>query len=431
MSSPAWRRALVWRLAAAALALPLAARAADPQTPVKFPPALQQGPADVPPAVPSEPAGPSMDFPDFLMRSVGLYQEPTPEERALEAQKRFHWNFVPFVLTNPLIQFGVGVASAGVFRIGDEDTKLSKFATNFLITIRGQVSVPLRTTIFFSGNEWSLVGYLNWSWFPSPTYGVGGNTPTTNETIVDYGLFRVWQTAYRRLYENLYCGFGAYFDRFYAVSNRGAQGPTNPFTSYPYGTGGPYNNVGASVDLLYESRDNPVNATRGYYASATYRAFPTWLGSTTSWQSLYANARAYFGLPAPNVLALWAYGWFSWGNTPYLNLPSIGTDPDARSGRGYIEGRHIGKDLLYAEAEYRFHIWEFLGGAAGVNVHSASQPESAGQAPNQPRFQYWWPALTAGLRVLVNRPTHANGLVEVGLGLDGSYGIYLNINENF
>ena len=432
MASPAWRRAVIRRLAALAIACPLAARGQEARTPVQFPPALQQGPVDLPPPLPAEPAGPSWDLPEFVLRSVGLYEEPTPEEKAKEAQRRFHWNFVPFVLTNPLIEFGVGVASAGVFRIGEEETRLSKFATNFLITVRKQISVPVRTTIFFSGNDWSLVGYVNWSWFPSPTYGVGGNTSVADETIVDYGLVRLWQTVYHRVLGNLYCGVGAYFDRFYSVSSRGVPpGVTNPFTAYPYGTSGPYSNVGASVDLLYESRDNPVNATRGYYASLTYRAFPTWLGSTTSWQSLYANGRAYFGLPKPNVLAFWAYGWFSFGNTPYLNLPSIGSDPDARSGRGYIEGRHIGKDLLYAEVEYRFHIWEFLGGAVGLNVHSVSQPETPGQAPNQPRFQYWWPAATVGLRALVNRPTHANGLIEFGIGLDGSHGFYLNINENF
>jgi outer membrane protein assembly factor BamA len=189
--------------------------------------------------------------------------------------------------------------------------------------------------------------------------------------------------------------------------------------------------MGVSVDLLWESRDNPVNATRGYYATATYRAFPRWLGSTYDWQSLYLDARAYFSLPAPHVLALWAYGWFSFGNTPYLNLPSIGSDPDARSGRGYIEGRHIGKSLLYAEAEYRFRIWDFVGGVVGVNVHSASQERQPGEPQNAPIYQYWYPAVTAGIRVLVNKPTRTNGLVEVGVGLDGSYGIYLNINENF
>jgi len=431
MSEGACRRPRLRLAVALLLPLPLVARPQAPG-PERFPPAMVPGPADVPTPLPTGQPGPSMDLPEFLLRSAGLYEEPTPEEKAAQAKRRFHFNVVPFILTNPLVEFGLGVASAGVFRIGDSDTKLSKFATNLLFTVKNQVSIPIRTTIFFSGNEWSLVGYTTWSWFPSPTWGLGGNTPDINETIVDYGLVRIWETVYRQLYSNLYLGAGLYWDHYYAVSNRGSPpGVANPFSSYPYGTEGSYNNVGASADVLYEGRDNPVNSTRGYYASLTYRAFPTWLGSTTSWQSLYLNGRAYFELPAPHVLAFWAYGWFSFGNTPYLDLPSIGSDPDVRSGRGYIEGRHIGKSLLYAEAEYRFHIWEFLGGVVGMNVHSVSQPAAPDQVQNAPKFQYWWPAATIGLRALVNRPTRANGLIEFGIGLAGSHGFYLNINENF
>jgi len=401
-----------------------------PDLETAFPPAARPGPVeDTPDVAPTEA---SMDLPELIVRGLGLYEEPTPEQVEAERTKKFHWNAVPFILTSPLIGFGFGVAGAGVFRFDDDVAKLSKFATNVLYTVKNQVSIPLRTSIYFGGGDWSLVGYTNWQIFPAPTWGLGGNTPAQDEVVVDKSLIRLWETAFRRVFSDLYLGAGIYFDRFYAVGDRGVPpGIVNPFTTYPYGTTGPYNNVGISVDMLWESRDNPVNATRGYYATATYRAFPRWLGSTYDWQSLYVDGRAYFSLPKPHVLALWAYGWFSFGNTPYLSLPSIGSDPDARSGRGYIEGRHIGKSLLYAEAEYRFRIWDFVGGVVGANVHTVAQPRQPGDAPNQPVFQYWYPAVTAGLRVLVNKPTRTNGLVEVGLGLDGSWGLYLNINENF
>ncbi len=419
-------------LLVAALLAPAAGRADESsgdEPKVEFPPAEQMGPADVPVGSPLEA---STDLLDVLGRATGLTSEPTPEERAAEAKRSFHWQAVPFILTSPLIGFGAGVAGAGVFRLGDDNAKLSKFATNVIYTIHNQLSIPLRTSLYFSGGDWSLIGYTNWQMFPAPTYGLGGNTPTSDEVIVDKSLIRLWQTIYRRVFSDLYVGAGGYFDRYYAVSDRGVPpGVTNPFATYPYGTSGPYNNVGVSVDLLWESRDNPVNARSGYLLSAKYRASPRWLGSTYDWQSLYTDFRAYFGLPLPNVLALWAYGWFSFGNTPYLDLPSIGSDPDARSGRGYIEGRHIGKSLLYAEAEYRFRIWDFIGGVVGMNVHTVAQPRQPGDAPNTPLFQYWYPAATVGLRVLVNKPTRANGLIEFGVGLDGSYGIYLNINENF
>ena len=401
-----------------------------PDLETAFPPAARPGPVEGTPDV--DPTEATMDLPEAIMRGLGLHTEKTPEELAEERKKSFHWNAVPFILTSPLIGFGFGVAGAGVFTVDDDRTKLSKFATNILYTVKNQVSIPLRTSIYFGGGDWSLVGYYNWQIFPAPTWGLGGNTPASNEVIVDKSLVRLWETAYRRVFSDLYVGAGFYWVRYYSVSDRGAApGVVNPFTSYAYGTSGPYSNAGISVDLLWESRDNPVNATHGYYATATYRAFPRWLGSTYDWQSLYVNGRAYFQLAKPNVLALWAYGWFSFGNTPYLDLPSIGSDPDARSGRGYIEGRHIGKSLLYAEAEYRFQIWDFVGGVVGMNVHTVSQVRQAGEPQNAPVFQFWYPAVTAGIRVLVNKPTRTNGLIEVGVGLDGSYGIYLNINENF
>ena len=55
----------------------------------------------------------------------------------------------------------------------------------------------------------------------------------------------------------------------------------------------------------------------------------------------------------------------------------------------------------------------------------------AGEPQNATIYQFWFPPATAGIRVRVTKPTRTNGLIEVGVGLDGSYGIYLNINENF
>ena len=417
------RRALTG-VAAALIGLAAPALAVDPEVL----PGSEQTPAPAKP-VPPEPGEPDTDLVEVLAKATGLYKQPTEEDLAREKRKRFHWNIIPFILTSPLIDFGVGVAAAGVFHLGDDSTRLSKFATHALVTVKSQVSVPLRTTIFFPGNDWSMVGYANWRKFPSPTWGVGGNTPNSAELVVDYSLFRLNQILYRRIFERLYAGVGWNFDDFYRIASSGSAGsPTTPFTSYPWGTQ-PYFNSGPSLSLLYDSRDNPVNAHQGTYANLTFRALPTWLGSSTSWQSLYMDFKHFLELAKPNVLAFWAYAWFGFGDVPYLDLPSIGSDPDARSGRGYTEGRHISKGLLYAEVEYRFHIWSILGGAAGINVHSASQP-GTGYAVTA-NFRYWYPAATAGLRVLINKESRANGLLEFGLGLDGSWGIYLNINENF
>ena len=91
----------------------------------------------------------------------------------------------------------------------------------------------------------------------------------------------------------------------------------------------------------------------------------------------------------------------------------------------------MGQSLVYAEAELRFPIWEWLTGVASVNVHSASQPDALGVLHDEPHFVYWKPAVVAGLRILVTKETRSNVAVDVAFGRDGQRGIYLNFGEAF
>ena len=135
-----------------------------PDLETAFPPSARPGPVEEPGVV--EPTDATMDLPEAIMRGLGAYSEPTPEERAAEAAKKFHWNAVPFILTNPLVGFGFGVAGAGIVRFEDDVAKLTKFATNILYTVKNQLSIPLRTSLFFGKGNWSLVGYANWRYSP-------------------------------------------------------------------------------------------------------------------------------------------------------------------------------------------------------------------------------------------------------------------------
>jgi hypothetical protein len=146
---------------------------------------------------------------------------------------------------------------------------------------------------------------------------------------------------------------------------------------------------------------------------------------------LYLDGRTYFALSDRSVLALWASAWLNFGPTPYLLLPSIGSSPANRTGRGFIEGRHVGQHMLYGEVEYRFPIWEFLGGIAAANIHSVSEPGATGQAEDKPRFIYWSPAFVVGLRAMISRFSLSNLTLDFGWAPSGSTGVYLNVNETF
>ena len=99
------------------------------------------------------------------------------------------------------------------------------------------------------------------------------------------------------------------------------------------------------------------------------------------------------------ALALWTYGSFTFGHVPYLEL--------------------------------RFTIWQWLGAVAGINVHSVSDSDVGGILGDNPRFRYWYPAVTGGLRLLIVRETRSNLCLDYGVGKQGQHGFYLSFNEAF
>ena len=51
---------------------------------------------------------------------------------------------------------------------------------------------------------------------------------------------------------------------------------------------------GASLDLLFDTRDNGINPQRGWLASAAYRTFFNgFLGGDSAWQELIFDVRTY------------------------------------------------------------------------------------------------------------------------------------------
>ena len=173
-------------------------------------------------------------------------------------------------------------------------------------------------------------------------------------------MYRFFETVYRRVPQTpFYIGIGYHFSNYQnVVDKRADQGERTPYTAYQFGYPRHTTASGLSANVLYESRDNTINATRGLYWNASIRGFPTALGSDDHWQSLWSDLRVYPHVPrgGRNVLALWNYVWLTFGHAPYLDLPAIGWDTYGRGGRGYIQGRIRGRNQTYNEAEYRMTL---------------------------------------------------------------------------
>lgn len=128
------------------------------------------------------------------------------------------------------------------------------------------------------------------------------------------------------------------------------------------------------------------------------------------------------------MLALWSYNWLTLGKEkpPFLLLPSTGWDDLYNTTRGYIQSRFRAKNMMYAEAEYRFGILNngLLGGVVFANAQSFSKNFS-----NQ--LTVISPGVGAGVRIKLNKYSKTNLCIDYGFRLNGSRGLFLNLGEVF
>jgi hypothetical protein len=104
------------------------------------------------------------------------------------------------------------------------------------------------------------------------------------------------------------------------------------------------------------------------------------------------------------------------------------------TGRGFIQGRFRGKNLVYGEAEYRYGITRnrLLGGVVFANAQSVTEINyTRGKGESDGGFERVVPALGAGLRLNLNKASRTNLAIDYAWGLDGSHGLALNLGEVF
>jgi hypothetical protein len=378
---------------------------------------------ETPPQKPPDKTGqgtPQRDLMDVARRLFGIKAKP-------QKPKQLELFITPVISTNPSNGLIFGVAADGTYHNKVPETSLSTFSLGAAYTSKGQALFQAQSRLFTTRNRWSYVGDWRWQDTSENTFGLGGNTPDQNEDEIKYQWFRFYQTAYRGIAPGLFAGLGYHLDHYSDIEDTRAQAAEQTqFQQYGVGTE-KSTSSGLSLNLLHETRDNPNNATRGYYADASYRVFPKFLGSDQDWQSLFLEGRTYRKLPASskNVLALWAFGWFTLsGKPPYLDLPAIGWDAAGNSGRGYTQGRYRGRSLLYGEAEYRLVLRKdgLLGGVVFLNLSSVTEPDND-------HFENVNPGVGLGLRAKLNKNNGSNVRLDFGWGRSGSNGVYLGLNE--
>jgi len=321
----------------------------------------------------------------------------------------------------------VSVSGNVVFRT-DKRSRLSLVNFCSTYTQNGQFTLPISWNIWNKDNSYNFIGEMRFYSYPQSTFGLGSKSFIGFQNPMDYNYLRFSESVMRRVAGNFYLGAGYIMDNHWNVSQ---SGPTNnAFVNFDtYGAASHTVSSGVTVSSIFDSRDCTISPSKGFYLLGQYRQNMTALGSTSAWTSLVVDMRKYFRFPASseNVLALWSYNALTLGGKPpYLDLPATLWDANTNTGRGYIQGRFRGAQMLYGEAEYRFGLTEngLLGGVVFVNGQTFSG------APGT-RLQAIQPAYGLGLRVKLNKVSRTNIAVDYGIGREGSKGLFVNVGEIF
>jgi hypothetical protein len=314
------------------------------------------------------------------------------------------------------------------FYLGDkEDTKNSTIYLIPYISFNNQFGLELYPTIWLKKNSWNFVGEYFVLNFPQETWGLGGDSPDSNETFVDGKQIRFHQNVLKGILPNLAIGIGYQYDKHFELEIEEEDGSTrNP--NLPQTIKTTTVSSGISLPIVHDTRKNINNPQQGIYTGITYLYNDTALGSDAQWQSLFIDFRKYYSIPfARSVLGFRSYYWtILSGDVPYFDLPSTRSEPGTGSAsRGLQKDRYRSKDMLFFESEYRFNISRngFLGGVVFANTTSASELESR-------KFEHWKPAIGTGIRLKFNKYTKVNVAFDIGFSKDYT-SLYLKIGEVF
>ena len=334
--------------------------------------------------------------------------------------------FVGYTLQTRLA--GIIAGNVAFYTNKAKETNQSAISLSCSYSQNNQIIAPLSSNIWTNGNKYNFLGNWRYYKYPEQTYGLGGGTTLKDKVELDYKYFLFREAVLKHFSTSaFYAGLG--YNLSYHKNIKQAQTFPDTLTDFDrYGRTASSIASGISVHGLFDNRGNTINPKRGTYTNITYYHYAKLLGSDDTWQAVIVDLRKYISIgKAKNVLSFWSYSWFTFGGkVPYLDLPSTGWDAYSNVGRGYIQSRLRGENLLYLETEYRFKILRngFLGGVLFANAQSVTDWPSN-------KFTEISPAAGFGLRIKLNKFSGTNLSIDYGFGAKGSRGLFINLGEVF
>jgi hypothetical protein len=299
-----------------------------------------------------------------------------------------------------------------------EERRTSQLTVALAYSLRSQFVGTAYTDLFLFDEQFFLRAAFNILVYPDSYFGIGNDTRLEDE---ERFTPRTLELRLRPLYQILDSFFvGPAFriedirisdiDEYGLLASADVLGAGGGF-DFAFGIAG-----------SYDTRDSTLYPRRGsslqYWTLVSDPVF----GSDFRMSRTLLDLRHYipFG-PKDHVLAIQGVGRFTSGDVPFFALGRLGGE---KLLRGHFNGRYRDKQLLAAQAEYRFPIVWRLGMVAFAGVGEVAE-KLKDLDVRQTRF-----GLGGGLRLNVSKRERINLRTDFGWGGD-EHDFYVNVGEAF
>lgn len=283
---------------------------------------------------------------NFIQKIVNYFEEsnkPKPE-------KKFDISFIGGPSYSNDTKLSLGLLGAGLYKSVpfDPETPQSNVSLYSDFSITGFYLIGIKGDHIGPKDSYRVHYKVYFNSFPSKFWGIGYDEARHDDNETEYLQLNSELKAdiEFKVAENLYIGPAAHFNYAKAKDNddwRLWNGESLRTTNY-----------GLGFNLSYDSRDDINNAYSGWHVGLQQRFYPRFMKNSYCFSSTDFNVNHYFGVWSGGVLACRLHSLFTYGDTPWPMLATIG---GSHTMRGYYEGRYRDKCAIDATVEIRQHVY--------------------------------------------------------------------------
>lgn len=290
-------------------------------------------------------------------------------------------------------------------------------APAFQMSTKGMFEVQLDAVVF-TKQQWFFISKMQYLYLPDTFFGLGNGVKEKPYSEYELNRFSLNADLLKGWNEKWFAGLRLDCNR---VENDGIEGDLlNPdISGY---AGGWANGVGPT--LAYDTRDDLLYPTSGWFASASALWFEDWMGSDYRFQLSMVDIRRFISINKDkSILGFQGYFSHSNGGVPFFKLPYIG-------GKRMLRGiphphKYLDENAWFVQSEWRQSIWWRIGAVAFAGTGKVFPTIKEGL------FNDLHVVGGVGLRFRVLPHDGLNFRIDYGVSNHDESGVYFTIREAF